>query len=191
MKKQIFILLFLIGSAVWAQKKTFTVKQIDSICTNKNDKNVELLISNGDKKVLSDKQTASGSHTIKGKGNFKLLVYNLLESDSEKEALVNDDKERKKKKNKILLKGQLESIINFSGGNYEKVTATFYYQNNTIQVLELTFSKKTGKDLSTTRMRVTGEEIASGKLESIQIDGMPLADWIAKKNEEILKLYKK
>ncbi|RXR20332.1 hypothetical protein [Flavobacterium stagni] len=175
----------------FAQNHTYTRFQIDSICAVKNAKNVEILVANGDKKVLSDKQTASGSHTIKGKGSFKLLVYNLLEESMEIAAPPVEVEKRKNIKNKTLLKGQLESVINFTNGNFEKITATFYYQNGAILQLELSIQKKNGKEQSSSTLHLPGEDIQAGKLDENIVDGMPIADWIAKKNDEILNLFKK
>lgn len=190
--KKIFLVLMLcaFGSCI-AQNKNYTRPQIDSICAVKNAKNVEILISNGDKKVLSDKQTKSGSHTIKGKGNFKLLVYNLLEESMDIGPSPIEVEKRKDKKNKTLLKGHLESVVQFTNGNYEKIKATFYYQNGEIFQLELSIQKKETKESSSSFLQIPGEDINSGKLDKNIVDGMPIADWIAKKNNEILNLFKK
>ncbi|MEN9335291.1 MAG: hypothetical protein RLZZ500_278 [Bacteroidota bacterium] len=187
-KIALFLFLSCLGNLT-AQNNAFTTAQIDSICAIKNAKNVEILISNGDKKVLSDKQTTSGSHTIKGKGSFTLMVYNLLLDDYTN--VVEPVELRKNKKDKVLLKGKLESTIHFTNGNFEKVSAIFYYQENTIQLLELTIQKKNGKESSNTVLRIPGEDIKGGQLNENIVDGMPIAEWINKKNDEILNLFKK
>lgn len=149
----------------------------DGVVTSEKKVNTKVTNKNGE--LVADKD-----EIIKGRGDSTTKTYlNYYNQEYYEKLTKKEKKTYNREKDSELVKADFSEVINYENKTWTKITANFYYHNNTLFFARVKYATEIGMhDFELTSAQIQNPDPVENKFQ------FDIKAWITEKNNEILNL---